>query len=516
MNRRPKRKNIKKPLRYETTESSDNEGESAKRYKEQNKTSVTDEIRNIRKNLSQYENEELAKQKAINSASKCHSASITLLSTDKSIHLPSHIDDSSIHGSQPIIASQLALNSRPFANTTPISHDQFPVTSVTNSSIVSQSSFCTISKPSCSSTIKHPSFTNSQTFSESQILSFPLTSMIDTEQIRNKKYDYEMNNNTECPIGNIEIPCQNATKHLSSYECLPVSSASHIPPLIPMTNNMVHYTPHHNRESTRNQKMAHLENTIESSSVISPESYTSSSPQSYSSSLSRDSETPSLTLLSAPVPHNNVTYNTQPNYTLTSNHEHPNPTITYHQNTLQENTNIINEIKMQVMECVRNVMTEFRTRNQCLHIEKINRRPVKPNIIPFHTVEAVLKFNRSDDTIYTEIVEYLASIGGRNAKEIIHLAFKEIFTTNVALSFTWTGKDNNNRSIKEKLSDQRIINALYDATSVHSKLTTAEFKYYVSEALRSAKQRHRHQQRMHSRDQNDQDESREEDLHQVN
>nr|XP_012217593.1 PREDICTED: uncharacterized protein LOC105669295 [Linepithema humile] len=168
----------------------------------------------------------------------------------------------------------------------------------------------------------------------------------------------------------------------------------------------------------------------------------------------------------------------------------PNPTITYHQNTLQENTNIINEIKMQVMECVRNVMTEFRTRNQCLHIEKINRRPVKPNIIPFHTVEAVLKFNRSDDTIYTEIVEYLASIGGRNAKEIIHLAFKEIFTTNVALSFTWTGKDNNNRSIKEKLSDQRIINALYDATSVHSKLTTAEFKYYVSEALRSAKQRH--------------------------
>lgn len=52
--------------------------------------------------------------------------------------------------------------------------------------------------------------------------------MIDTEQIRNKKYNYKMNNNTECSIGNIEIPCQNATKHLSSYECLPVSSASHI------------------------------------------------------------------------------------------------------------------------------------------------------------------------------------------------------------------------------------------------------------------------------------------------
>lgn len=58
-------------------------------------------------------------------------------------------------------------------------------------------------------------------------------------------------------------------------------------------------------------------------------------------------------------------------------------------------------------------------------------------------------------------MEYLASIGGRNTKEIIHLAFKEIFITNVALSFTWTGKDNNNRSTKEKLSDQRIIDALY-------------------------------------------------------
>lgn len=56
--------------------------------KEKNKTSVTDEIRDVRKNLSQYENEELAKQKAINSASKCHSASITLPLTDKSIHLP--------------------------------------------------------------------------------------------------------------------------------------------------------------------------------------------------------------------------------------------------------------------------------------------------------------------------------------------------------------------------------------------------------------------------------------------
>ncbi|XP_011257036.1 uncharacterized protein LOC112637027 isoform X1 [Camponotus floridanus] len=495
MNRRPKRENIKKPLRYETTESSDNEGESAKRYKEQNKTSVTDEIRDIRKNLSQYENEELAKQKAINSASKCYSAS----QNDKSLHLPSRIDDSCVHGSQPIIASQLALNSQPFANTTPISHNQFPATSVTNSPIVSQSSFCTISKPSCSSTINHPTFANSQTLSESQT-SFPLTSMNDTEQIRNKKYDYEMNNNThtECPIENIEIPCQNATKHLSSYEYLPVSSASHIPPTISMTNNMVYYTPHHNRESTHNQKMGHLENTIESSSVISPESYTSPSPQSCSSSLSRDSETPSLTLLSAPVLHNNVTYNTQPN-TLTSNHEHPNPTITYHQNTPQENTNIINEIKMQVMECVRNVMTEFRTKNQCLHREKINRRPVKPKIIPFHTVEAVLEFNQSDDTIYTEMVEYLTSIGGRNPKEIIHLAFKEIFITNVALSFTWTGKDNNNRSTMEKLSNQRIIDALYDATSVHSKLTTAEFKYYVSEALRSAKQRYRHQQRMDRR-----------------
>lgn len=361
MNRRSKRENVKKPLRYETTESSDNEEESAKRYKEQNKISVTDEIRDIRKNLSQYENKELAKQKAINSASKCRSASITLSSTDKSSHLPLGIDDSSIHGSHQVITSQLALNSRSFVNTTPISHDQFPVTSVTNSPIVSQSSFCTISKPSCSSTIKHPSFGNSQTLSESQTLSFPLTSIIDTKQIHNKEYDYEMNNNTECPIGNIETPCQNATKHLSSYECLPVSSVSHIPPLISMTNNMVHYTPHHNKESTRNQKMAHLENTIESSSVINSESYTSSSPQS-NSSLSRDSETPSLTLLSAPVSHNNVTYNTQSNYTLTSNHEHPNPTttITYHQNTLQGNTNIINEIKMQVMECVRNVMTEFR------------------------------------------------------------------------------------------------------------------------------------------------------------
>ena len=59
MNKRPKRENIKKPSRYETTESSDNEGESAKRYKEQNETSVADEIRDIRKNLSQYENEEL-------------------------------------------------------------------------------------------------------------------------------------------------------------------------------------------------------------------------------------------------------------------------------------------------------------------------------------------------------------------------------------------------------------------------------------------------------------------------
>lgn len=58
-------------------------------------------------------------------------------------------------------------------------------------------------------------------------------------------------------------------------------------------------------------------------------------------------------------------------------------------------------------------------------------------------------------------MEYLASIGGRNVKEIIYLAFKEIFTTNVALSFTWTGKDNNNRSIKKKLSDMRIMDALY-------------------------------------------------------
>lgn len=459
MNKRPRREYIKKPSRYETTASSDDE-EAIRHQKKTEKISIIDDINDIRDHISEYDTQKLHEKESNNSNSEviqatsvtlCPTVTTHLSYTDSTIPLTSSVIMPSLNNCAPTSSSMLLLSNSPtqqFAQSTIFQHEpvcdarphflqSFPLQSESNSSVLPTNQ-CLVSL-------------RNQNLNETYVTS-TLTNAASTSTFQ-----------FSSPV------------YTSSMSQLPETS------VITSSSSIISAIGRTSQHSLRNER---------SSSNLQPLSDFPSS----SSSLTRKSQ-PSLTLLSAPATHHNMNFNAYSNNTYTSN-----PNLNQNMIPPHGNTDLINVIKTQVTECMNNAMTEIRMINQRSN-QRVNKRPIKPKVIPFETIEEVLEFNQSNDAKYIQMVQYLASIGGRNIRDVIYLAFKEIFTPNSASLFTWTGKDNNNRSTKEKLSDLRVIDALHDAASTHFELTLSEFKFYVSEALRSAKQRHRHQQRMNTREQ---------------
>ncbi|XP_072750384.1 uncharacterized protein [Anoplolepis gracilipes] len=125
-----------------------------------------------------------------------------------------------------------------------------------------------------------------------------------------------------------------------------------------------------------------------------------------------------------------------------------------------------------------------------------NRRhiPEKPAFLPISSVADVENFETVDDEEYMKLVNYLIFIGGFNVKESINLYVKEVFQDILMTSYTWFGRDENQRP----LFNTRLVKAIYDAICENKnfeKPMRAAFQTYMRDAARTAKQRHRNKAR---------------------
>ncbi|XP_029174594.1 cell wall protein DAN4-like [Nylanderia fulva] len=120
--------------------------------------------------------------------------------------------------------------------------------------------------------------------------------------------------------------------------------------------------------------------------------------------------------------------------------------------------------------------------------------PEKPAFLPLSLVEDVEIFETANDEEYMKLVNYLIFIGGLNAKESVNLCFKEIFQDSLMNLYTWFGREDNQRP----LYSTRLVNAIYDAICENKNFERpmrAAFQTYMWDALRTAKQRHRNRAR---------------------
>ncbi|XP_036142864.1 uncharacterized protein LOC114254959 [Monomorium pharaonis] len=120
--------------------------------------------------------------------------------------------------------------------------------------------------------------------------------------------------------------------------------------------------------------------------------------------------------------------------------------------------------------------------------------PEKPAFLPVSSVEDVENFETVNDEEYMKLVKYLVFIGGFNAKESIGLCMREVFQDRLMTSYTWFGREENQRA----LFNTRLVKAIYDAICENKnfeKPMRAAFQSYMRDAVRTAKQRHRNKTR---------------------
>ncbi|CAL1672681.1 unnamed protein product [Lasius platythorax] len=179
----------------------------------------------------------------------------------------------------------------------------------------------------------------------------------------------------------------------------------------------------------------------------------------------------------------------------------------------QENSQINDEYQVARAEIPRfttimqeklsSIDAELRRMNGLLHnvlrcVQSNNDRdrvPRKPACLPISSVVEMDTFQAIDDDDYREVVNYFKYIGGFNLKEAVNLCMKEGLENSVTPSFTWWGREEDQRP----LYNTRFIIAIFEAVSSNryfDKPTRSEFQRQIREALRTAKERCRSRARM--------------------
>ncbi|XP_076282508.1 uncharacterized protein LOC143209996 isoform X2 [Lasioglossum baleicum] len=110
----------------------------------------------------------------------------------------------------------------------------------------------------------------------------------------------------------------------------------------------------------------------------------------------------------------------------------------------------------------------------------------RPNNLPLRSIEDVGRFESCPADEYDSVVGYLAQVGGHSLRQMVNASFKEVFTDNVAASYTWSGAHGT-----RPLYRTRIIYAIYAAAKRSREFTTTkrDFGKTARLALKAAKQR---------------------------
>nr|XP_012214534.1 PREDICTED: uncharacterized protein LOC105667362 [Linepithema humile] len=154
------------------------------------------------------------------------------------------------------------------------------------------------------------------------------------------------------------------------------------------------------------------------------------------------------------------------------------------------------DYKRITQEKLSSIDAELKRMNGLLHnllkcVQSNNDRdrvPRKPACLPISSVIEMDAFEDIDDNDFREVVNYFKYIGGFNLKEAVNLCLKEGLQDSVTPSFTWWGREKDQRP----LYNTRFVIAIYEAISSNryfNKPTRSEFQLQIREALRTAKER---------------------------